>query len=72
MLSPRLEQVGCEWLLRSGLRYAIKGRRREVLWSVVADIAGVGSRSAIQICTELGWDPHQQAGQLLPKWEIHS
>lgn len=66
MSSSRLEQVGCEWLLRSGLRYAVKGRRKEPLWSVVMSVAGVGSTSATQICKELGWDPNQEAGKELP------
>ena len=69
MPSPRLEQVGCEWLLRSGIHMAKQGRycySSDPLWSLVADLAGVGSTSATQICRELGWNPNQEAGKELP------
>jgi hypothetical protein len=66
-LSARLEAVPRDLMVRNALTYAIRGRRREPLWAVVADVCGVGSTSATQICVELGWDPHQEAGKPLPR-----
>lgn len=30
-----------------------------VLWSVIADLCGLGSTSAIELCEEFSVDPHQ-------------
>lgn len=36
------------------------------LWGVVADLAGIGSTSACELCTLLGIDPHEYV--LEPAW----
>lgn len=57
VLFIRLEKCHRDIMLRNAmnlLRHKYKGR---IAWSLVADICGVGSTSAIEISKELGIDP---------------
>lgn len=57
-------------MLRNALSMLERSRRIQGLprWSVIADLCGVGSTSANQICEELGWPAHERADKALPRY----
>lgn len=61
---PRLDMVDRKHMLWNAVRMARKPRRVP-LWVIVRDVCSVGAHSAMDICEEMGWNPHQPAG-----WKI--
>jgi ribosomal protein S13 len=54
---PRLNQCRRDLMLRNAM-YALQNKYRgRIAWSMVADICGVGSTSATEICKEIGVNP---------------
>ena len=51
------ETITQERLLKNALRQFKRRSNGEIIWGVVADICGVGSTHAIEICEEIGVDP---------------
>jgi len=57
MNSPRLEECSRAMMLSGAMYLSRTKYRSRDAWALVADICGVGSTSAVQICRELGIDP---------------
>lgn len=59
----KLEEISRGFILRSAIRLAngLRRNRDRTLWAIVAEICGVGSTSAQQLCREQGWNPHVTA-----------
>lgn len=56
--TPTFDKVPKTLMLLNLIIKTWKHWRNEPLWSIFADVCGVGSNSAIEICNELGLDPH--------------
>jgi hypothetical protein len=50
----------------SAQRVAKPNYKHQVLWAFVSNVLGLGATSAIAVCREYGWNPHQRATEKLP------
>lgn len=57
----RLERVSRETLILNAHRMAGRKFKGQPLWGFITGVCAVGSHSAVEICRELGWNPHQDA-----------
>src|SRR6185369_13549724 len=55
----RIDEVRRDHIVRNAMRLCWKPYRRTVAWAMVSDICGVGSTYAVEICNEIGVDPHK-------------
>lgn len=60
-----LDRVSRETILLNAHRQLSKKFKRGPLWSFIVETCAVGSTSAMEICRELGWDPHQDGAKPL-------
>lgn len=61
--TPAFDKVSKTILLINLLTKTWKHWRNEPMWSIIADICGVGSNTALEICNELTLDPHAKVNQ---------
>lgn len=73
-MTLRLDQVSRAVMLSNARGEMCRQRRfrGSPLWSLVAHVCGVGSRSAVEICKEMGWNPHQNADAPIQEWHEKS
>lgn len=73
--APTFDKVGKNIILVNLLVKTWRHWRNEPLWSVFADVCGVGSTSAMRICEELKLDPHVKVNQTtirsIKTWLLH-
>jgi ribosomal protein S13 len=56
----RVDDIPRDDIIKSALRFLRATKRgKSPAWAVVRDLCGVGSTSAVQICEEIGIDPHK-------------
>ena len=63
--SQRLDLVNRKLMIVNAHALIKSKYKNRVLWAFIADICGVGSTSACEICRECGWNPDQDCGEKL-------
>lgn len=64
--SKTLEKVSRERILRNARIYMREKYANAPLWAFVSDVTAYGSTSSMEICMELGWNPHAVGSDDLP------
>jgi hypothetical protein len=55
----KIQGVTKETILINAHRLLFENYAETPLWAFISDVCAVGSTLAIEICKEMGWNPHQ-------------